>query len=591
MGQVTENEGTPLDVKHYRFMSGVINEILAIEKEFITIEKTKLNNFSCPSLFDDRAHIKFMIERYLYFSALLQYHKLEFDLSEMNKYVISISIDEYKQSSLDTQRFFNDRIELYCLELEMLKELKHPHPGKIVWCLYNPSNKEVSSDTNSMFESNFVAGLQLLGLINEAFKDRYLSYISQPQTISNSDIDSGEALSLYKKGVALLKVGEYEEALDLFFKAKSINKDIEGLTAHILISRFWSSEFEIEYEYETLFDSFSTEIKNNPKIIDLFESRAWLCYHIIHSVEDLEKSKYAFYKTQSESDFSVCISIDPKNMMYYGGRSLLFSSTKEFSKALQDINIAIDLAPDNSRSYKERADIYKGLGRLKDSLRDIETAISLSKEEVSGRHYKRIKESLVVAIRESLFKKEIKSQYESITFSTNLQPGQIVLTYQRDPTQNHDVTAHQITKVDNKVVTAQRMAVNGVPLKVEQRIVSIFKVEDLVQNRSSLLIDEANDKDDWPKTLSEAIKMLLEMYTDTELSDISQMSWSKFQMDFVFSGLDQWVRNYFGLWRGNYDLLLDSMIDKVDPDNTSIYILYHFWEYVADNFNPNISKS
>ena len=586
MGQVTENEGTPLDVKHYRFMSGVINEILAIEKEFITIEKTKLNNFSCPSLFDDRAHIKFMIERYLYFSALLQYHKLEFDLSEMNKYVISISIDEYKQSSLDTQRFFNDRIELYCLELEMLKELKHPHPGKIVWCLYNPSNKEVSSDTNSMFESNFVAGLQLLGLINEAFKDRYLSYISQPQTISNSDIDSGEALSLYKKGVALLKVGEYEEALDLFFKAKSINKDIEGLTAHILISRFWSSEFEIEYEYETLFDSFSTEIKNNPKIIDLFESRAWLCYHIIHSVEDLEKSKYAFYKTQSESDFSVCISIDPKNMMYYGGRSLLFSSTKEFSKALQDINIAIDLAPDNSRSYKERADIYKGLGRLKDSLRDIETAISLSKEEASGRHYKRIKESLVVAIRESLFKKEIKSQYESITFSTNLQPGQIVLTYQRDPTQNHDVTAHQIAKVDNKVVTAQRMAVNGVPLKVEQRIVSIFKVEDLVQNRSSLLIDKANDKDDWPKTLSEAIKMLLEMYTDTELSDISQMSWSKFQMDFVFSGLDQWVRNYFGLWRGNYDLLLDSMIDKVDPDNTSIYILYHFWEYVADNFNP-----
>jgi hypothetical protein len=164
--------------------------------------------------------------------------------------------------------------------------------------------------------------------------------------------------------------------------------------------------------------------------------------------------------------------------------------------------------------------------------------------------------------------------------------------YQRDTTQNHAVTAYQISKIDHKNITVQKMAVNGEPLKVEQRIVTTFKFEDLVNNKSSLLIDETNDKDDWPKTLPDAIKQLLEIYDESELDSISRMSWSEFQMKYflTYGGLDQWVRNNFGLWRGNYDLLLDSKIDKIDADNASISILYHFWEYVVDNIKPKIKR-
>jgi tetratricopeptide (TPR) repeat protein len=592
-GPVKENEGrtssnSPAEIKHYSFMSGVINEILALEKNLITVEKTtKLNNFSCLDLYDNKAHVRFMIERYLYLSALLKYHKQSIDLSEMNKYVTIISMEEYKQSNVDTLIFFKERIELYYIELEMLKKLEHPHPGKIAWCLYHPSNTKVSNDTNSMFESNFIASVYLLEIINETFKKEYLAYSNQAQMSFVNNPATNEALSQYENGIVLMKKGDYEEALDSFFKAKSINNNIEGLTAYILISKFWDAEFEIEDEYETLFVSFSNEIKKNPKLIELFEARAWLSYNILNNVEDLDESKYVFYKTQSESDFSVCISLDPNNNKYYGSRSLLFRCTKEFSKALQDINKAIDLAPESSRHYKDRADIYQNIGRLADCLNDIDTAISLCKEERWLLEYKNLKENLKALLKESKTKREIKSRFETISKSTQLQQDEIIMMYERDATHGNAVTAYQILKIDQFNVRVKKMAINGEPLKVEQRLVTNFKFEDFVNNKSSLLIDETNDKDGWPKTLPDAIKQLLEIYDDASLNHISQMSWSEFQMEyFMIGGLDLWVRNNFGLWRGNYDLLLDSKIDKIDPDNASVSILYHFWEYVVDNIKP-----
>jgi tetratricopeptide (TPR) repeat protein len=176
------------------------------------------------------------------------------------------------------------------------------------------------------------------------------------------------------------------------------------LNAYILVSRFSSGEFDIENEYEVLFDSFTKEINKNLGIIELFEARAWLCYDILDYFPDLDKSKYLFYKTQSESDFSFCISLKPNNIEYYRSRALLFRDTKDFSKALQDINKAIDLSPRYSRNYKDRADILKSMGKLKDSLNDIQTAISLCEDNRWLREYQKIA-SQIIAMMEPLNKK------------------------------------------------------------------------------------------------------------------------------------------------------------------------------------------
>jgi tetratricopeptide (TPR) repeat protein len=578
---------SPLRIKHYSFISGVINEILSIEKELITSDGEKFNDFICPALFDQQYNVRFMIERYLYLTAYIKFSKINLDHGEMDDYVNSISMEEYKLSSSESKCFIKNRIDFYFRELEILSKAKYPYAGILIRSLYNPSNKDVSGDFNSMLEKNFVAGMYLLGIINKTFKNEFNCYINSDDGKSTSKDNKSEALSFYQTGINFEKSGEYEEALDNFFKAKSLDKTLQGLSAHILISRFWTGEFEIEDEYESLFDSFSIEIKNNPKIIELFESRAWLCYHILNNVENLNETKYMFYKSQSESDFSVCISSDPNNTKFYGSRSLLFRHTKEFSKALQDINKAIDLAPEYSRHYKDRADIFKSIGKLKDSLIDIETAISLCKEERWSQEYKKLKESIIISIRESITKKEIKSHFESISNSTQLQPGAIIIMYERDLTKGNTVIEYQISKINQNIITVQKMAINGEPLKVKQRVVTTFKFEDFVNNKSSILIDETNDKDDWPKTLPDAIKQLLEIYDEAELNSISQMSWSEFQMKyFTYGGVDQWLRNNFGLWRGNYDLLLDSKIDKIDADNASISILYHFWEYVVDIIRP-----
>ena len=271
------------DILHYEFMSGVINEILEYEKQEIPKIKSPFGNFNCPVFIENNFHVKLMIERYLYLSSLIKHLGLKIDLTEMDKYVNSISKEEYKLAGSDSKKFMNLRKEFYSRELDMLKKFKNPHPGKIIWSLYNPSPTERTNDVNSMFEPDIIAGLHMMGIINQTFIAEFKNY-SNFNKIESKKTSSDESLSYFQNGLALEKKGEYEEALDWYYKAKAIRTDIIGLSAHILISKFWSAEFELEDEFESLFDSFSEEIKKNPTMIKLYETRAWLCYHILVNI-------------------------------------------------------------------------------------------------------------------------------------------------------------------------------------------------------------------------------------------------------------------------------------------------------------------
>lgn len=573
----------PREIDHYDFISGVINEILEFEKEEIQKVKSNLSNFKCPILFENNSHIKLMIERYLYLSSLIKHFALEINLSEMDKYVNSMSIEEYELTASDSLKFFEERKAFYSRELEMLSKFKHPHPGKIVWSLYNPSTKERTNDVNSMFEPDIIGGFQMLGVINETFKAEFKNY-SSSKKVEKKEPPKDEALPYYLNGLSQEKEGEYEEALDSYYKAKAIKKDINGLSAHILISKFWLAEFELEDEYESLFDSFSKEIKNNPTMIELYETRAWLCYHILGNILELEERQRTFYGQQCEIDFSFCISKDPNNMKYYGSRSLFYSEIHEYNKALNDLNKAIELDPTKSRHFKERALIYRELRQLNSALLDIDKAISLCEDERWEREYLNLRDSLLQDLNEHKKEKKIDSQILKISVSTKLKINDIISSFEAPNEKKGDYIEYMICSIEGNIIALKKMAVNGEPLKTTLREVIKLSFESLIEKKFNLIADKTNDSVEWPRNLNDAVKELVKIYDDKELQHISNLTWSEFQTEYnTVGGLDQWVRNYFGLWRGNYDLMLDTKIEKINADNASLSILYHFWEFVVYN--------
>ena len=79
----------------------------------------------------------------------------------------------------------------------------------------------------------------------------------------------------------------------------------------------------------------------------------------------------------------------------------------------------------------------------------------------------------------------------------------------------------------------------------------------------------------WPKNLNEAISKLRLEYSVEQLDEISRMTYDEFEDKFLFLGT--WIRNYFGLWRGNYDLLITCDKDDASADNVSSIIMKEFY--------------
>lgn len=164
------------EIEHYQFISGVINLIILNERELIENDVNKLYGFKCPKLFDNKLHIHFMIERFLYLFAAIKYYKTDLNLDEMKGYINSMSMKVYNLSNSASLNFIETRISFYEKELEMFSKFEHPHPGKIIWCLYNPSCDIISHDLKSKFEENYFAGIQLMQIIQNTFLEQLSDY-------------------------------------------------------------------------------------------------------------------------------------------------------------------------------------------------------------------------------------------------------------------------------------------------------------------------------------------------------------------------------------------------------------------------------
>jgi tetratricopeptide (TPR) repeat protein len=393
--QPKEKETSTLisEIQHYEFITGVINEVLSFEKEMIKTKSDELLDFKCPNLFNPQFYTRFMIERFLYINACVQYFNLNFSLDEMKNYVNSISMKEYNFSNTESLNFFEKRIKFYEKELEMLSTFKYPHPGKIIWSLYNPSNDEISHDLNSMFESN-IACFQLFHIINKTITEELSEYnkLLELQLNNNS-----KALSLFQTGLELEKTGDYEKALDCFIKAKELSPSIKSLNAHILIANFWSGDLnEHITHFKDIFDSINKEVETNPDLIDLFNTRAWLCYYTVDGNAEIGKDTMTYLLRQAYNDFTKCISLEPSNAELYKQRAFYLSFINGYNEALKDINKAIELKPDYSRYFKERAILYQKIGKIDNALIDIDKALLLCEDERWEKEYMNLKQKLKI---------------------------------------------------------------------------------------------------------------------------------------------------------------------------------------------------
>jgi len=82
-----------------------------------------------------------------------------------------------------------------------------------------------------------------------------------------------------------------------------------------------------------------------------------------------------------------------------------------------------------------------------------------------------------------------------------------------------------------------------------------------------------------PKTVDAAVRTLLGLVSTEEQAKITLLS--EDQLLTLHFGLGQWVRNYFGLWGSNPELLRAT--GEEGTDEASGVILHEFWLALRDD--------
>ncbi len=83
----------------------------------------------------------------------------------------------------------------------------------------------------------------------------------------------------------------------------------------------------------------------------------------------------------------------------------------------------------------------------------------------------------------------------------------------------------------------------------------------------------------YPTSVDAAVRLLQSMLPAEELATITHMEAGDF-IDLHF-GLGMWIRNNFGLWKGNKTLLLET--GKRHPDDASEVIITALWRTLRDS--------
>ena len=88
-----------------------------------------------------------------------------------------------------------------------------------------------------------------------------------------------------------------------------------------------------------------------------------------------------------------------------------------------------------------------------------------------------------------------------------------------------------------------------------------------------------DDPGELPTTVDAAVRILMGLVPVEEQAKITLLN--EDQLLGLHFGLGQWVRNYFGLWGNNPELL--KATGETDADEASSVILHKFWLALRDD--------
>jgi hypothetical protein len=138
------------------------------------------------------------------------------------------------------------------------------------------------------------------------------------------------------------------------------------------------------------------------------------------------------------------------------------------------------------------------------------------------------------------------------------------------------------------MIPLKEVARDGRALEKHSQVIISLSIEFIIENGFRVLVDKSNDHEYWPKTKEEAFEKLIPLLSEEALMEIASISLDDFLMEYCTIG--SWIRNYFGLWRGNYQLLLDCDSENPEADNVSTVILSELWHFLNENKSEAINR-
>jgi tetratricopeptide (TPR) repeat protein len=203
--------------------------------------------------------------------------------------------------------------------------------------------------------------------------------------------EKSEASRLYDTGVAHLKNGRYEEAVESFDSAIKIDhQDADYYVQRALAYKEWGRTGRAFDSAEEACELGKCEVLEELAGSDAFElgEEAGISYKMMYyniAIKKNPKHAQAYYKRglkassyrKAVNDFTQVIKLEPDFADAYHERAKTYVRMNEHSKALADFNELVRLNPNDAHSYYARADFYGKTGEQDKVIQDFTKAIKL----------------------------------------------------------------------------------------------------------------------------------------------------------------------------------------------------------------------
>ncbi len=161
----------------------------------------------------------------------------------------------------------------------------------------------------------------------------------------------------YVQGSALLKRGQYAEAVPYFSQAIAVNPEYRAYFAR-------AGAYQNLNRPELAIEDYTQAIRLNPSSAMAYHDRAVCLARIKENDRAL-------------ADYNRALQLASDNPLSWNGRGVIYLRRKEYEKAIPDFTMAIQLRPTFAQPYENRAAAKRALGDVKGAAADLNLAKGL----------------------------------------------------------------------------------------------------------------------------------------------------------------------------------------------------------------------